>query len=111
MSQAREEDLEYCHQVAEFLATTSLSLTPSLPPTLGDGNCWYRAMATQVQLSKIPGKPRTHSGLREAVADHLKMLPEDMKERILALLLGGRPAEEGHGRAVLCLQEGRPVAG
>ena len=90
MSQAREKDLEYCRQVAEFLATTSLPLTPSLPPTLGDGNCWYRAMATQVQLAKIPGKPPTHTGLREAVADHLKMLPKDIKERILALLLGGR---------------------
>ena len=39
---------ENCREIREFLASTNLGLTPSTPPTRGDGNCWFRAIATQV---------------------------------------------------------------
>ena len=50
---------EFCQQLATFLSSTSLGLTPSLPPTLGDGNCWFRAELSPApeirEISRIRG--------------------------------------------------------
>ena len=52
VSEAGSEDIDvvnesYLEEIAKFMEATKLGLVPE-PPTKGDGNCWYRAVAEQV---------------------------------------------------------------
>ena len=52
VSEAGSEDIDvvnesYLEEIAKFMEATELGLVPD-PPTKGDGNCWYRAVAEQV---------------------------------------------------------------
>ena len=46
------------------------------PPTRSDGNCWYDAVADQVQLLEIPDKPTDHADVRDQVTKSLLNLPQ-----------------------------------
>ena len=56
--------------VADLLESNKMALTPSLP-TKGDGNCWFRAVADQVDLLNIPQKARDFRALRLEVSSVL----------------------------------------
>merc|ERR1712012_1364549 len=52
VSEAGSDDIDvvnesYLEEIAKFMEATKLGLVPD-PPTKGDGNCWYRAVAEQV---------------------------------------------------------------
>ena len=68
-------------EIDAFLAAEGLPVR-TVGVTEGDGNCWYRALATQVRLAGIPGKPGEHGQLRRAVAEHFRLLPADTRERL-----------------------------
>ena len=89
-------DREFCHQdrcyieeIDKFMKETGLNLK-AFPPTKGDGNCWFRAIADQVVIQNIPDKARNHRALRLEVCDHVKMLPEDIQETTIAIVFNGK---------------------
>ena len=89
-------DREFCHQdhcyieeIDKFMKETGLNLK-AFPPTKGDGNCWFRAIADQVVIQNIPDKARNHRALRLEVCDHVKMLPEDIRETTIAIVFNGK---------------------
>ena len=49
--------------IQDLMTANNLALTPS-PPTKGDGNCWFRALADQVEFHNIPNKARNFKSLR-----------------------------------------------
>jgi len=53
----------------------SLNLIPR-EATRNDGNCWYDAIADQIVLHEVPGKPTNHIDLRTAVCNALPKLPQ-----------------------------------
>jgi len=48
----------------------------SRPPTRSDGNCWYDAIADQVELHGVPGVPREHGALRKFLVEALPRLDQ-----------------------------------
>jgi len=89
-------DREFCHQdrcyieeIDKFMKETGLNLK-AFPPTKGDGNCWFRAIADQVVIQNIPEKARNHRALRLEVCDHVKMLPEDIRDTTIAIVFNGK---------------------
>ena len=45
------------------------------PPTRGDGNCWFRAIADQAVLHDLAYVPRNHLALRKAVIEFIRTHP------------------------------------
>jgi len=89
-------DREFCHQdrcyieeIDKFMKETGLNLK-AFPPTKGDGNCWFRAISDQVVIQNIPDKAKNHRALRLEVCDHVKMLPEDIRETTIAIVFNGK---------------------
>ena len=68
---------------------TGLNLK-AFPPTKGDGNCWFRAVSDQVVIQNIPNKAKNHRALRLEVCDHVKMLPENIREPTIAIVFNGK---------------------
>jgi len=50
--------------------------------TQRDGNSFFRAIADQIILHQILGKPTNHHTLRHAICSHLKHLPDKVTENI-----------------------------
>lgn len=91
-----ECDRKFCHQdrcyieeIDKFMKETGLNLK-AFPPTKGDGNCWFRAVSDQVVIQNIPNKAKNHRALRLEVCDHVKMLPEDIRETTIAIVFNGK---------------------
>jgi len=84
-----ENELDYIAEIEQFMKETNLQLEPK-PATKGDGNCWYRAAACQVVFHQIPNKPRNHKSMRLEVSNHLKNLPEQVKEDTINVVYLGR---------------------
>jgi len=85
-----ENEIQYIAEIDQFMKETNLKLEPK-PATKGDGNCWYRAAACQVILHDIPNKPRNHKSMRLEVSNHLKNLPDQVKEDTINVVYQGRP--------------------
>eukprot|EP00090_Calanus_glacialis_P025349 TRINITY_DN39582_c0_g1_i1.p1 TRINITY_DN39582_c0_g1~~TRINITY_DN39582_c0_g1_i1.p1 ORF type:complete len:984 (-),score=341.52 TRINITY_DN39582_c0_g1_i1:173-3124(-) len=85
-----ENELDYIAEIDQFMKETNLQLEPK-PATKGDGNCWYRAAACQVVFHQISNKPRNHKSMRLEVSNHLKNLPEQVKEDTINVVYMGRP--------------------
>ena len=58
-----EDELNYISEIKKFLKANQLALSPT-PPTKGDGNCWFRAVAEQVEFHQIPDKAKNYRALR-----------------------------------------------
>ena len=84
-----QQDRYYIEEIDKFMKETGLNLKAS-PPTKGDGNCWFRAVADQVVLQNIPDKAKNHRALRLEVCDHVKLLPEDIRETTIAIVFNGK---------------------
>ena len=56
--------------IEDLMASNQVALVPS-PPTRGDGNCWFRALAEQVEFHNIPHKARNFRSLRLEVRSGL----------------------------------------
>ena len=56
--------------IADLMKANDLALSPS-PPTKGDGNCWFRAVAEQVEFLQIPQKARNFKSLRLEVRSEI----------------------------------------
>ena len=63
-------EVEQIGYIQDLLTSNLLALSPT-PPTKGDGNCWFRALADQVQLQDIPNKARNNKSLRLEVRSDL----------------------------------------
>lgn len=85
-----ENELDYIAEIDQFMKETNLQLEPK-PATKGDGNCWYRAAACQVVFHQIPNKPRNHKSMRLEVSNHVKNLPEQVKEDTINVVYLGKP--------------------
>ena len=83
------DELEFLSFVAEVLQANELALSPS-PPTKGDGNCWFRAVADQVEFLNIPGKVRNFRAIRLEVCDFLRHLPDDIKQTTIEVVFKGK---------------------
>ena len=70
----------------------SLNLIPR-EATRTDGNCWYDAIADQIVLHEVPGKPTNHLDLRSAVCDVLPDLPQ-AKDWVQNIFGGEKPFSE-----------------
>ena len=57
------DEADYIKYIEDLMTANNLALTPS-PPTKGDGNCWFRALADQVEFHNIPNKARNFKSLR-----------------------------------------------
>ena len=57
-----KDELQYIKEIEEFMKKVDLDFQPK-PLTKGDGNCWYRAAAAQVEIHDIPNQPRDHKAL------------------------------------------------
>ena len=84
-----QQDRGYIKEINNFMKETGLDLK-AFPPTKGDGNCWFRAVSDQVVIQNIPNKAKNHRALRLEVCDHVKMLPEDIRETTIALVFSGK---------------------
>jgi len=84
-----ESDLQYIAEIDQFMKKIEVNLKAK-PVTIGDGNCWYRAAASQVVLHKIPNKPRDHKAMRQEVCNHLKHLPRQVKEDTVNVVYKGK---------------------
>ena len=84
-----DDELKYIEEINTFLRDSDLNLKAS-PATKGDGNCWFRALADQVVLQNIPDKARNHRSLRLEVCNHVKNLPEDIRENTINIVFGGK---------------------
>jgi len=84
-----QNELDYIAEIDQFMKETNLPLEPT-PATKGDGNCWYRAAACQVVFHQIPHKPRNHKSMRQEVCNHLKNLPDQVKEDTINVLYQGK---------------------
>ena len=62
-----EENIKF---ISDLMKANSLALSPS-PLTKGDGNCWFRAVADQVEFLQIPDKARNFKSLRLEVSSVL----------------------------------------
>ena len=58
-----KDELNYISEIKKFLKANKLPLSPT-PPTKGDGNCWFRAVAEQVEFHHIPHKAKNYRSLR-----------------------------------------------
>ena len=58
-----KDELNYLSEIKKFLKANKLALSPT-PPTKGDGNCWFRAVAEQVEFHHIPDKAKNYKSLR-----------------------------------------------
>ena len=58
-----KDEENYIVEIEELMKSNSLPFTPS-PPTKGDGNCWFRAVAEQVECHNIANKARNYRALR-----------------------------------------------
>ena len=63
-----KDELNYLSEIRKFLKANKLALSPT-PPTKGDGNCWFRAVAEQVEFHHIPGKAKNYKSLRLEVRE------------------------------------------
>ena len=63
-------EVEQLGYIQDLLNANQVALCPT-PPTKGDGNCWFRALADQVELQDIPGKARNYKSLRLEVRSDL----------------------------------------
>ena len=77
---AEVEQLSY---IQDLLNSNQLALTLT-PPTKGDGNCWFQALADQVELQDIPDKARNYKLLR------LKVRVEDSIITTISYIPGWR---------------------
>jgi len=84
-----ESDLQYIAEINQFMKEIKLDLEAK-PATIGDGNCWYRAAASQVVLHDIPNKPRDHRAMRQEVCNYLKHLPRQVKEDTVHVVYKGK---------------------
>jgi len=84
-----ESDLQYIADINQFMKKIKLDLEAK-PATIGDGNCWYRAAASQVVLHEIPNKPRDHKAMRQEVCNYLKHLPRQVKEDTVDVVYKGK---------------------
>ena len=62
-----KDEAGYITEIEKLMKSNSLPLTPS-PPTRGDGNCWFRAVAEQVEYHEIQNKARNYRALRLEVS-------------------------------------------
>ena len=62
-----KDEAGYITEIEKLMKSNSLPLTPS-PPTRGDGNCWFRAVAEQVEYHEIQNKARNYRSLRLEVS-------------------------------------------
>merc|ERR1719357_974819 len=76
-------------EMAELLKRSAIDLVPSLPPTKGDGNCWFRSIASQAKRAGLPSRFSDHRQLRLEVAEHMKQLPEDISANIVDTVFRG----------------------
>jgi len=82
-------DWQYIAEINQFMKEIKLDLEAK-PATIGDGNCWYRAAASQVVLHEIPNKPRDHKAMRQEVCNYLKQLPRQVKEDTVNVVYKGK---------------------
>ena len=68
-----EEERKYIKFISDLMKANSLALSPS-PLTKGDGNCWFRAVADQVEFLQIPDKARNFKSLRLEVSSVFSVL-------------------------------------
>ena len=66
-------EADYIKYIEDLMTANNLALTPS-PPTKGDGNCWFRALADQVEFHNIPHKARNFKSLRLEVRSSIVFL-------------------------------------
>ena len=64
-----EDELNYISEIKKFLKANKLALSPT-PPTKGDGNCWFRAVAEQVEFHGIPDRAKNYRSLRLEVGKY-----------------------------------------
>ena len=67
------DEADQIQYIEDLMTANNLALTPS-PPTKGDGNCWFRAMAEQVEFHNIPDKARNFKSLRLEVRSRVVFL-------------------------------------
>ena len=59
-------------------------------PPQGDGNCWFRSIASQAKRAGLPSRFSDHRQLRLEVAEHMKQLPEDISANIVDTVFKGK---------------------
>ena len=59
-------------------------------PPQGDGNCWFRSIASQAKRAGLPSRFSDHRQLRLEVVEHMKQLPEDISANIVDTVFKGK---------------------